>query len=244
MTTPQEETTGRDPQEEITQIVAEAEATPEAAILEGSEATGETPETATPPSDTSETPKDASPAEGVSDELTKLRTENTRLTQQAAQREAANQQQRIQQVAVAYSQDLTQRYIQQGIEETVAQQIAAAETRAQVAEYVAKQVTLRATALELSQEYQIPREQLDNFRDETAMRQFAQMYSQKAGPQAQQIAALEKKVEQLTKSRVPVQQYAKGGQPRGRSSYKDRLKQGGPMPSAEEIDRMTAKYLK
>lgn len=190
----------------------------EAATANQGESQEQALETVSVPSDTSGATGGKPPSQEAPDVVTQLRTENARLTQAVVQYQAETFQQKIEQAARGYSQYLNEYYVEQGYDEKVAQSLAVSEARAQVAQYVAEEVIRKASALEPSHE--------------------------KADPQAQRIAALEKQVAQLTKARVPAQQYDQGGGLKGGSSYRERLRSGGDLPSAEEIDRMTAAYLR
>ncbi len=63
--------------------------------------------------------------------------------------------------------------------------------------------------------------------------------------QAAKIVALEALVAKLTKASVPAQSFSSAqGAPQGGGNYVQQLKSGGPLPPPDEIDRLTARYLR
>lgn len=185
----------------------------------------------------------------VPDELKRLREENARFVQAAQEFQIQRQNQAIDLATEEFTKYLTGQLVtNQGYDETTATTLAKSVAEAQASKYIAKQALHRLKTIELSAQYHIPVEQLENFTDERSMLHFAQTYSQTAGPQAKRIAELEKQVARLMGSTVPAQQYDNGGRlgaGRGNAkNYMERLRTGKPLPPAAEIDRMTAEYLR
>jgi hypothetical protein len=145
------------------------------------------------------------------DEMATLRAENARLTREAEARARENQEMEIQSTALEFAQQRINHYIQQNYDEQVARQLAISETREQVNAFRAEQAVLRATRIELSQQFGVPQEQLLNFRDEAAMRHYAEQYANTMGPNANELAALRAEVAALKKGMVPAQSYNNPG---------------------------------
>jgi hypothetical protein len=99
----------------------------------------------------------------------------------------------------------------------------------------------------LSQQTGMPPAMLMGYNDWPSMVAAARQYLQTVGPQYQRLQQLQQQVERLTRGQVPAQYYPQpGGAGRvgGPSTYAQRLKSGQPLPSAAEIDRLTAQYLR
>ena len=69
--------------------------------------------------------------------------------------------------------------------------------------------------------------------------------AKRLGSDAKRLATLEAEIAALKGGAAPTQRFDAGGgaAPGGTNGYRDLLKSGGKLPSASEIDRMTAKYL-
>ena len=97
---------------------------------------------------------------------------------------------------------------------------------------------LTYAAKDLARTYGLPEESLQGFTTIDQMEKYAKV----AGSQDKRITALE----QGTRNEAaPVQQYASQGGTgsAGNGSYVEKLKRGEALPSSNEIDRITAKYL-
>ena len=96
------------------------------------------------------------------------------------------------------------------------------------------------TARRLAAQYGVSSDALLAYSTPTAM--FAA--AARMGPEAKRLATLEAEVAALRAGTIPAQRVDNGrGAPGQGGTYQELLKRGGPMPSAAEIDRMTAQYV-
>lgn len=150
-------------------------------------------------------------SETAPDELTTLKEENTRLTRESEQRQREATEARLQNVAATYAETRINHYRNQGVEEETAHQLGILETREQINAYRAQQAELRASRIDLSQQFGVPQEQLTGFNDEGSMRHYAEQYSNTTGPQATRIKELEARLASLEKKQVPAQNFNQPG---------------------------------
>lgn len=183
--------------------------------VDGSGDAGLDDEWAIPQDETEEEPEapatepapEPEPSGPTPEEIAALREENARLSREAQQRQQEAEEARVQNAAMEYAQTRINYWTQQGFDEQTARQMGIMEAREQVSIYRSSQAHLRATRLELAQEFNIPMEQLMQYQDENSMRAFAQQYASTSGPQARRIKELEARLASLEKGRVPAQNY-------------------------------------
>jgi len=149
--------------------------------------------------------------EPTPDEVTTLREENARLTHESEQRQRETTEARLQNAAAEYAETRINHYRTQGVDEGTAHQLGVLEAREQLNAYRAQQAELRASRIDLSQQFGVPQEQLSGFGDEASMRHYAEQYSNTTGPQAKEIADMKKQIAQLTRGQVPAQDFNRPG---------------------------------
>lgn len=145
------------------------------------------------------------------DELQALREENSRLVREREEQHQQAMDAQLQNAAIQFAQHRINQYIQQGYDENTARELGVIEAREGLNSYRAQQAILRATRIELSTQFGIPQEQLQQFQDEAAMRSYAEQYANTTGPQAKELQALRAEIEALKKGRVPAQSYNQPG---------------------------------
>ncbi len=149
----------------------------------------------------------AEPDSQAPDEATQLRADNLRLTQEVQKQQQLADDAKITEAAGQYAQKRAAHYVQsQGMDEETANYIGSVEAEGQMYRYQALQQKTRADRLEISQQFGIPAQELSGFSDEAAMRHHAEQYSNTIGPQAKEMAAMKKEIEQLKKGQVPANQ--------------------------------------
>ena len=153
----------------------------------------------------------AEPEVQAPDALARAQEENTQLKREAQQHQKAAADSRIQNAAGQYAESRIAHYQSQGIDEQTSRQLGVLEAREQVNAYRAEQAELRVNQMEISQQYGVPQEQLSGFNDEASMRHYAEQYANTTGPQAKQMVAMQKQIDQLTKAQVPAQSFNQPG---------------------------------
>ena len=154
-----------------------------------------------------ETPIEPTPAPPVADPSIEedLRKENTRLSSEAREYRRQVDQVRLENDVSAYAQKRIDHHISQGVEDQTARQLGVLEAQVQLHAFRSEEATLRASRVELSQEFNVPLSELMDQPNENAMRRHAEQYAQTTGPQAKVVQEQNTKIARLEKIIADIQ---------------------------------------